>query len=77
MFLQVFLFPSFLPILYRITGGSLPSPGLDHDPMLGLSPHRGKLQGDEKTLGGFPVQFLIVVVSKNLKYSVIYFYFIF
>ncbi|XP_038047498.1 protein lin-9 homolog isoform X1 [Patiria miniata] len=45
----------------RITLDGLHSPGLDHDPMLGMSPLRGKLQGDEKKLGGFPVKFLVLV----------------
>ena len=40
----------------------LHSPSLGNDPMLGMSPLRGKLQGDEKTLGGFPVKFLVLVV---------------
>ncbi|XP_022089163.1 protein lin-9 homolog [Acanthaster planci] len=45
----------------RITLDGLHSPNLDNDPMLGMSPLRGKLQGDEKTLGGFPVKFLVLV----------------
>ncbi|XP_071492591.1 protein lin-9 homolog [Diadema antillarum] len=57
----------------RRTGpGGMLSPGLEHDPMLGLSPLRGKLQGgEEQTLGGFPVSFLIHVtkLSKILGYK--------
>ena len=49
----------------RITLDGLHSPSLEHDPILGMSPQRGKLQGDEKTLGGFPVKFLILVVSPH------------
>lgn len=50
---------------------SLPSPGLDSDPMLGMSPLRGKLQGYGETLGGFPIDFLKLVtrLSKILGYK--------
>ncbi|XP_071809399.1 protein lin-9 homolog [Asterias amurensis] len=55
----------------RITMEGLHSPSLGNDPMLGMSPLRGKLQGDEKTLGGFPVKFLVLVtkVSKILSFK--------
>ncbi|XP_030844933.1 protein lin-9 homolog [Strongylocentrotus purpuratus] len=63
--------PNYFTPLRPGPGGML-SPGLEHDPMLGLSPLREKLQGGEgHTLGGFPVSFLINVtkLSKILGYK--------
>ncbi|XP_070554790.1 protein lin-9 homolog isoform X2 [Ptychodera flava] len=46
----------------RLTMGTLQSPQLEHDPVLGTSPLRSRLQGlDGDTLGGFPVKFLVLV----------------
>ncbi|XP_033111254.1 protein lin-9 homolog [Anneissia japonica] len=48
----------------RLTPGLLESPGLEHDPVMSLSPMRGKLQGlKEKKLGGFPIKFLLFVTK--------------
>ncbi|XP_071831216.1 protein lin-9 homolog [Apostichopus japonicus] len=63
--------PPYLMSPDRFDMMSLPSPGLDSDPMLGMSPLRGKLQGYGETLGGFPITFLKVVtrLSKILAYK--------
>ncbi|XP_077994665.1 protein lin-9 homolog [Glandiceps talaboti] len=46
----------------RLSMGPLQSPQLEHDPVLGTSPLRSRLQGlDGDTLGGFPVKFLVLV----------------
>ncbi|XP_077866369.1 protein lin-9 homolog [Saccoglossus kowalevskii] len=46
----------------RFSMGPLQSPQLEHDPVLGTSPLRSRLQGlDGDTLGGFPVKFLVLV----------------
>ncbi|OXB75261.1 UNVERIFIED_CONTAM: hypothetical protein H355_000813 [Colinus virginianus] len=45
---------------------SLQSPMTDSDPLLGQSSWKNKISGtDSETLGGFPVEFLIQVVSVN------------
>lgn len=45
----------------------------DSDPLLGQSPWRSKISGsDTETLGGFPVEFLIQVVSQDLFLAAVF-----